>query len=145
MSGENTKVYMKQGGDELVVANGGKITVESGGEIEVQDGGQIDDGVKVYRALLTQTGTDAPVATVLENSLGGVLVWTRSSTGVYTGTLAGVFLSGKVFGVSSAFWDNQLEVVVPITCYRNSDDTVLLSVSSDESLDNYPLTILVYP
>lgn len=28
-------------------------------------------GVKVYQALLTQSGTDAPVATVLENSLGG--------------------------------------------------------------------------
>lgn len=28
------KVYMKQGGDELVVASGGKITVESGGAIE---------------------------------------------------------------------------------------------------------------
>lgn len=28
------KVYLKQGGDELVVASGGKITVESGGAIE---------------------------------------------------------------------------------------------------------------
>ena len=27
------KVYMKQGGDEMVVASGGKITVESGGQI----------------------------------------------------------------------------------------------------------------
>ena len=27
------KVYRKQGGDELVVANGGKITVEAGGKI----------------------------------------------------------------------------------------------------------------
>lgn len=31
------KVYRKQGGNELVVANGGKITVESGGEIDMQD------------------------------------------------------------------------------------------------------------
>jgi hypothetical protein len=29
-----TKVYIKQGGEELVVASGGKITVESGGTIE---------------------------------------------------------------------------------------------------------------
>jgi len=29
------KVYRKQGGDELVVADGGKITIESGGEIAV--------------------------------------------------------------------------------------------------------------
>lgn len=37
MSGENTKVYLPQGGDELVVASGGKITVESGGEFRVGD------------------------------------------------------------------------------------------------------------
>jgi hypothetical protein len=35
MSGENTKVYHKQGGDELVVATGGKITVESGGHLSI--------------------------------------------------------------------------------------------------------------
>src|SRR5512133_1711387 len=29
----NTKVYRKQGGDEMVVASGGKITEESGGAI----------------------------------------------------------------------------------------------------------------
>lgn len=32
--GQNTKVYRKQGGAELVVANGGKITIEAGGSIE---------------------------------------------------------------------------------------------------------------
>ena len=36
MSGENTKVYRKQGGDELVVASGGKITVEDGASIVVK-------------------------------------------------------------------------------------------------------------
>ena len=29
----------------------------------------------VYTALLTQSGTDAPVATVLENTLGGTVTW----------------------------------------------------------------------
>lgn len=33
MAGENTKVYFKQGGDELVVSAGGKITVETGGQV----------------------------------------------------------------------------------------------------------------
>jgi len=59
----------------------------------------LNGGVKVYRALLSQSGTDAPVATVLENSLGGTLVWTRASAGTYDGTLAGVFASRKVFMV----------------------------------------------
>lgn len=50
-----------------------------------------DNLPKRYVANLTQTGTGAPVATVLENSLGGTLVWTRSDIGVYFGTLAGAF------------------------------------------------------
>ena len=40
-------------------------------------------GYRVYTALLTQTGTSAPVATVLENTLGINITFTRSSTGFY--------------------------------------------------------------
>ena len=50
---------------------------------------------KVYTALLSQTGTNAPVATVLENTLGGTVIWSRVSTGTYVGTLAGVFAVNK--------------------------------------------------
>ena len=49
---------------------------------------------KVYTALLSQTGTNAPTATVLENTLGTV-VWTRSNTGQYVGTLTGAFTDQK--------------------------------------------------
>lgn len=38
---------------------------------------------KVYVALLTQSGTDAPVATVLKNTLGGEVVWTYMGVGYY--------------------------------------------------------------
>ena len=50
---------------------------------------------KVYTALLSQTGTNAPTATVLENTLGGTVVWSRLSTGTYVGTLAGAFAVNK--------------------------------------------------
>jgi len=50
---------------------------------------------KVYTAILTQTGTSAPVATVLQNTLGGTPVWTRTSTGLYTATLTGFFTPNK--------------------------------------------------
>ena len=49
----------------------------------------------VYTALLTQTGTDAPVATVLENTLGGTVVWTYETSGEYRGTLSGAFTASK--------------------------------------------------
>ena len=58
---------------------------------------QSGNGAKVYRALLTQTGTDDPVATVLENTLGGEVVWARTSTGIYKATLTGAFPADKVF------------------------------------------------
>lgn len=38
---------------------------------------------KVYTALLTQSGTDAPVATVLENTLGFDIQWQRLQSGFY--------------------------------------------------------------
>ena len=50
---------------------------------------------KVYTALLTQTGTDAPVATILQNTLGGTPVWSRSGVGTYAITLAGAFPINK--------------------------------------------------
>lgn len=62
----NTKVYIKQGGDELVVASGGKVTIETGGTIGPEAGpaGAIAD--------ITLTGTaatDAPIAQAAINSI----------------------------------------------------------------------------
>lgn len=45
------------------------------------------NGTKVYRALLSQTGTDDPVATVLENTLGVSVTWTRKAEGYYVGAI----------------------------------------------------------
>lgn len=50
---------------------------------------------KSYVALLSQGGTDAPTAVVLENTLGGEIVWTRDGAGTYTGTLTGAFPASK--------------------------------------------------
>lgn len=41
---------------------------------------------KVYTALLNQSGTNAPVATVLENTLGYDIVWSRLNAGGYLAT-----------------------------------------------------------
>jgi len=56
----------------------------------------VDGQPKVYRALLTQTGTNAPVATVTENTLGGDVVWTYNAEGTYIGTLADAFSTSTV-------------------------------------------------
>lgn len=51
---------------------------------------------KKYVALLTQTGTNAPVATELENTLSGTPVWSRNSIGQYYLTLASEWTANKV-------------------------------------------------
>ena len=52
---------------------------------------------KIYSALLTQTGADDPVATVLQNTLGNVQ-WYRDDKGYYyVYSDDGLFASGKTF------------------------------------------------
>ena len=46
-------------------------------------------GYTVYTALLTQAGTAAPVATVLQNTTGGTVTWSRTSAGVYIAEISG--------------------------------------------------------
>ncbi len=50
---------------------------------------------KSYVALLSQSGTDAPTAIVLQNDFDGNIIWARSSTGNYTATLSGAFTENK--------------------------------------------------
>ncbi len=109
---------------------------------------------KVYTALLTQSGTDAPVATVLENTLGGTLVWTRDTTGQYTGTLNGAFTENKTF-ITSQF---NATLTPPSGGYisgilgeRNDNDSIHLITfdipstdTGDGILNETPIEIRVY-
>jgi len=55
---------------------------------------------KVYTALLTQTGTDAPVAIVLENTLGEDPIWKRESVGnFYVDSISNLFTTNKTFTI----------------------------------------------
>lgn len=51
----------------------------------------------VYRALLTQSGTNAPVATVLENTLGPVN-YNRNDNGKFTVTTPAILSAAGSFG-----------------------------------------------
>lgn len=54
----NTKVHGRQGGDNIVVEDGGKITVKSGGSIEVEPGGALAQQAAI--ASLALVVTDPP-------------------------------------------------------------------------------------
>lgn len=45
---------------------------------------------KIYSAVFSQTASNAPVATILENTIGDI-VWTYESTGIYYGNLVNGF------------------------------------------------------
>lgn len=84
---------------------------------------------KVYTALLNQTGTNAPVATVLENTLGGTVVWTRNSPGLYIATLIGAFPLGKTYGNATFSFDDAAEGYKSIGISRNNNNVVQLRTS----------------
>lgn len=105
---------------------------------------------KVYRALMTQVGTAAPIVNVLENTLGNI-VWAYSSTGLYTGTLDGAFSETKYFapipiqGLDSGVNDGGGGD--SYTYYIIDSSTILLTsgIPPDNNiLSNSPIEIIVY-
>lgn len=115
---------------------------------------QLGNGCLVYRATLTQTGTSAPVATIIANTLGGTVVWARGSAGFYTGTLASVFSANKtqVFVGTSP---NGANFVATIAWRSSSSEISILTqdtdiaggtcTASDNMLAETALTIIVGP
>ncbi len=104
------------------------------------------DGTKIYMALLTQSGTDAPVATVLQNTLGGTVVWTRSLGGVYLATLAGVFLAAKTW-FTPAFGSDGVTMGSSdiLKFVRTSDNVMTLTTTADDYLNGFPIQIIIFP
>lgn len=113
------------------------------------------DGKKEYVAYLSQSGSSAPTATVINNTLGGTVVWARSGSGSFTGTLMSAFPSGKVFitngySLQSYSGTDFIEIIVS----RGNDNiiNVLTSLgangtaaSTDGLITNYMIKIEVYP
>lgn len=106
-----------------------------------------EDAPLVYLAKLTQSGTDAPVATVIKNTIGNI-VWSYVNTGVYAATLTGAFPNfDKVvydsektitgFGNIVLSW-NSANVVRLLT--RDSTDT-----AANDKLSGQWIKIEVYP
>lgn len=102
---------------------------------------------KVYTALLSQSGTDAPVPTILENTLGNI-VWTYFDIGVYRGTLIGAFPINKYFGPSpSDGFDadvNRGGGGTAYFVYRIDDDTIQVNTGADDTLLISPIDIRIY-
>lgn len=103
-------------------------------------------GYKEYIALLTQTGTNAPTVTVLKNTLGGTVVWTRNGIGDYIGTLASAFPLDKTWISSSGISGSATTIG---QFYKDSVNNVGFltydGVASDDLLYYTSVEIRVYP
>jgi hypothetical protein len=104
-----------------------------------------DGGYKVYTALLTQAGNtaaDIPIATIMQNTLGGTIAWTRTGAGAYTATISDalftlnktmVFING-----GSATATANIEWASPTTT------TITIDTTADSVLTGGSLEIRVY-
>ncbi len=112
-------------------------------------------GVKVWRGTLSQGSAAAPTATIFENTLGGTVVWTRTSAGVYVGTLSSAFTSAKTFALIGPVAKLGSDIASAIIV-RTSADVVTITtkagllelqtnVVSDGVLSATPVEIVVYP
>ena len=103
---------------------------------------------KVYTALLTQTGTNPPVATVLENTIGNIW-FTYVSIGSYEIESDGLFIQDKTYfnGASSNYGSDSVTLNFN---YQNDSFITLLTfdVGTQQSLDDAlylsPIEIRVY-
>ena len=117
---------------------------------KLPSGGGDSRPYKVYTALLTQSGTDAPVATVLENTLRGEVVWSYTGVGAYIGTLINAFPENKYFcpcPTSSFGYDAEVNNGGGGSSYtisRANDDSINVATASDDVLIYSPIKIEVY-
>lgn len=99
----------------------------------------------IWAGFLTQTGTGAPTAVVLQNTLGGTIVWSYDREGQYIGTLSGVFTANK-----TAIIGTSKEATNMITAgARLSNNTIVIStmgggVAANSQLNNTFVEIRVY-
>lgn len=108
-------------------------------------------GYKVYTALISQSGTSAPTAIVLENTLGGTVVWSRSSGGVYHATLSGAFTINKTICQTSSTYGGLSNYGMVIPRITSTNFIEILSILPDTKtltdglLSLAPIEIRVYP
>lgn len=109
----------------------------------------------IYRALLTQVGTAAPTAIVLENTFGASLVWARTGVGIYTVILANAFTTNKTFCTigNGQYWFNGVQTISSSSIYVITRTATapfdgglgFTSGAGGQPPNPTPFEILVYP
>jgi hypothetical protein len=99
----------------------------------------------VYTALLTQSGTSAPVATVLENTLGATITWSYVGVGQYYATASSaVFTASKTTGILSNSSSTGINAFVNISTTVFNTVTTSSGVAANNELLKNMVEIRVY-
>ena len=130
------------GGDLILVSDSSKKNATKSATVD-----QLSAFITSYNsyvALLTQSGTDAPVATVLSNNLTGTFTWARTDVGIYTlTTSAATFTADKTIVFLNAGSAPSL-----ITGERTSDTVLTIQTISgglaDGAITNGAFEIRIY-
>lgn len=103
-------------------------------------GNSISRPYKVYTALLTQTGTTAPVAIVLENTLGVEPTYMYNDVGEYN---VNTVISFDFNKIAFMFGNNSFQVTLDIASYEGGNEMFFFTPNNN-MLYNYPIEIRVY-
>ena len=123
-------------GDNKTLQEDGIITPRINGAAAVE---------QTYVALLTQSGTDAPTASVLADNIGAI-TWTRTNTGQYLGTPISPFDALNTFVIIGNVEHDYLA-----SAYVNSDGNIVVHTTktqnhahTDSQLLNSPIEVRIY-
>lgn len=136
-------------GDLVLVSDSSKSNATKSATID-QLSAYIVPGINVYdsyTALLTQTSTNAPVATVLSSNLTGTFTWARTGVGVYTLTASvATFTANKTIVFLNAGSG------IPLISAERTSDTVLTvktfvssnGAATDAAITNGAFEVRIY-
>lgn len=148
--------FQNDGVNKVIIKSDGRITASPAtlsNEVVVKS--QLETAsrpYKVYTALLTQSGTNAPTAIVLENTLGGTIVWSRTAVGEYLGTLTGAFILDKTIGFVQSTSTQGADFSIHYILNRIDNNSIYLSsfkansssTRYDDIMFKIPIEIRVY-
>jgi hypothetical protein len=98
---------------------------------------------KVYTALLTQSGTNAPVATVLQNNIGNIS-FSYISAGLYYINSSNLFLNNKTWYSILANKNGTTGHAFNLTYIDSEKLLIEQNVANNDLLSNTPIEIRVY-
>ena len=95
------------------------------------DSVSIDNSVKTYRGLVSQSGTASPIFNILENTID--ISWTYNGTGSYIGTLSSTF--SNIFVINNKTIIHELNYLYSYQISKVNDNTISFNVG----LFNFPI------